>query len=464
AGERGWDWSRFKEFISLGILLGLAAVVAYLPYFVGFASQAGGLIPNLLYPTRGAQLWVMWAPLWLPLFFYFIYRVWRSGQVAALLRGILIAAAIFISLWLFSLALPTVIPAIGTLLAPIGGWLADSSVQFISQAGLNLQAAALSLADVPGNLVRELWPFLPEDTVVPSMEGIISESLSRRWSYAGGWLSLFAILSLTIALLFAHNPPASAPTSSKLRETSGSAHFILLLVFTGAMLVIVPEFVYIRDFFGYRINTIFKFYYMAWLFMALAAAFGTAYLLTKLKPLGFTFYLTVLLIALALGLPYTIYGVWDRAQGFDPNGGFRVDGAVGVLSPDDAAAAEWLRSAPLGVIAEAVGGSYSSAARISSHSGQPAVLGWSFHETQWRGGETEKGAREHDIFRLYTSSSWDETMIIIQQYDIRYIVIGNLERSTYQSNDYQVNEAKFLRHLSPVFQMGGVTIYEVAVN
>ena len=37
------------------------------------------------------------------------------------------------------------------------------------------------------------------------------------------------------------------------------------------------------------------------------------------------------------------------------------------------------------------------------------------------------------------------------------IYVGNLERST-----YQVNEGKFDRYLTPAFQQGQVTIYEVA--
>ena len=77
--ERGWIWSRLREFLVLGIMLGIGAILLYFPYFVGFASQAGGLIPNLMYPTRGAQLWVMFATLWIPIFSYLIYRYIRQG-------------------------------------------------------------------------------------------------------------------------------------------------------------------------------------------------------------------------------------------------------------------------------------------------------------------------------------------------------------------------------------------------
>ena len=53
---------------------------------------------------------------------------------------------------------------------------------------------------------------------------------------------------------------------------------------------------------------------------------------------------------------------------------------------DEMSAIEWLRTAPYGIVAEAIGGSYSEYARVSTYSGQPTVLGWQGHESQWRGG------------------------------------------------------------------------------
>ncbi len=120
------------------------------------------------------------------------------------------------------------------------------------------------------------------------------------------------------------------------------------------------------------------------------------------------------------------------------------------------AAVEWLKSAPAGVIAEAVGGSYSEFARIGTQSGQPTVLGWPGHESQWRGGVKEMGSRQSDLERLYRTNDWTEAQQILHQYNVRYVFIGSLER-----NVYRVNENKFKRFLQPVFQQGQVAIYEV---
>jgi uncharacterized membrane protein len=107
------------------------------------------------------------------------------------------------------------------------------------------------------------------------------------------------------------------------------------------------------------------------------------------------------------------------------------------------------------VVAEAVGGQYSEYARVSTFTGMPTVLGWPGHEGQWRDYALQ-GARNIDIEMLYTTPDWTATQQIIKDYSIRYVYVGNLERST-----YRVNEEKFGLFLKPIYQQGSVTIYEV---
>ena len=364
--------------------------------------------------------------------------------------GFLLSLGTMVGLGTLALILPTVLPPIGDFLSPLANTLSNSSIQAISGFGVQLQVTANNMT-MAGEALLGLLS-------APSMSDLLNESFSRRWQHAGGWITLLMLLSLIIGLLWKRTQGNDTEAEQKDAEHSAapSHKFALLLLLFGAMLVIVPEFVYIRDFFGYRINTIFKFYYQAWLLWGVAAAYGTAVLLSELKGgWGLAHYLG-LVVVLVVGLTYTLFGVWDRANGFAPNNGFAVDGALTVLSAEDTAGAEFLRNAPLGVLAEAVGGSYSAYGRISAHSGQPTVLGWTFHESQWRGGETEKGTREFDIERLYTTSGWNEALLIIQQYNIRYVYLGALEY-----NRYGVNDTKFIRNLTPIFQFGSVIIYEV---
>ena len=125
-------------------------------------------------------------------------------------------------------------------------------------------------------------------------------------------------------------------------------------------------------------------------------------------------------------------------------------------NPADMTAIQWLQTAPLGNLAEAVGGSYSGFARAATFSGMPNVLGWPGHESQWRGGAEEMGSRQEDIRRLYETSNWEEAKAIIEQYNIRYILVGSLER-----NVYRVNEMKFDNRMKIAFREDTVVIYEM---
>jgi uncharacterized membrane protein len=229
------------------------------------------------------------------------------------------------------------------------------------------------------------------------------------------------------------------------------------MITLGVLLILGPDFLYLRDNFGYRINTVFKFYYQAWIVLSLAAAYGVAILLNRLRgPASLVFRVAFALI-LIVGLTYPALSLLNKTNDFQPPFGFTLDDFDRVQreNPDEAAAIEWLMSAPDGVVAEAVGGAYSSYARISVYTGLPTVLGWGNHEGQWRD-QALQGTRQQDIEVLYTTNDWAIAQDIIDRYNIRYIFVGNLERST-----YRVNEEKFNNFLPVSFQQGNTIVYEM---
>ncbi|MDH5507258.1 MAG: DUF2298 domain-containing protein [Anaerolineae bacterium] len=430
AQRYGWTWQRFSEFVVLGIVMAVIAALLYLPYFAGFASQAKGLIPNLLFITRGAHLWVVFGTLLLPILSYLVYLWWVHGETQKMGKGLLASLTFAVGLWLFSLLLTVVI---------IGGMDVLRNYDPVQYPDANALVAGLG---------------------APGIGELFKESLARRYKSSGGWLTLVVGLGLVAGLLW----PSRAGRSEEARSKNNAAAlplshvFVLLMLLFGGLVVLGPEFVYLRDIFGYRINTIFKFYYQAWLLWGTAAAFGVAVLLGELKGLRWIVYSSGLVSVATIGMVYTVMGFSAVTANFEkPETGYNLDGTqhFTYLSPDDFSAVAWLLDAPLGVLAEAVGGQYSGFARISTHSGQPTVIGWGGHETQWRGGEEEKGSREADIALLYTSVDWDQTLYIINRYNIRYIYLGALEHQA-----YNVYLPKFEVHLTPVFQSGNVTIYE----
>ncbi|MCJ7703828.1 MAG: hypothetical protein MUO62_19795, partial [Anaerolineales bacterium] len=196
-------------------------------------------------------------------------------------------------------------------------------------------------------------------------------------------------------------------------------------------------------------------------------AYAVAVLWRDLKGTPKIIFQTSVGLILALSLTYPLMGLWSKTNGFQPYENFTLDGTNYLQrgSPDEAAAMDWLREAPLGVIAEAVGGSYTQFARMSVNSGQPAVLGWEFHEIQWRGGTDEMGSRSADMERLYCTNYWEEALDILHQYDVRYVVVGPVEQAAYGAGSDRcpggVNEMKFSRRLPVVFQQGSTAIYQV---
>ncbi len=411
--EAGWGWERIEDVLWLGIPALITSYVLYLPFFIGFDSQAGGIVPNFMFPTRGAQLWVMWGTLFVVLFAYLIALLrngranWRVGAFT-MVGLVLMLFAVLFALGLIGLQLRP------ELLTPILAAQGRTAAQFIA------------------------------------------DSMTRRLLYIGSLLTLAALLLPALSLLFASRP---SQTDDEQPAASGqpSAVFSLLLITIGALLILGPEFLYLRDNFGFRINTIFKFYYQAWIVLSLAAAYGAAVLLRSLRGAANVLFSLLFVLVLIVGLTYPVLGFFNRANGFNPPFEYTLDDFERVQreSPDEAAAIQWLRSAPDGVIVEATRDAYSVYGRISIYSGLPTVLGWANHEGQWRDGALQ-GTRAQDIETLYSTPDWVTAQGILQRYNVRYVIVGNLERNT-----YRVNEEKFNNFLKPVFQQGSVTIYAV---
>jgi uncharacterized membrane protein len=227
---------------------------------------------------------------------------------------------------------------------------------------------------------------------------------------------------------------------------------------------------------------VFKFYYQAWMLWSLATSYGIVVLAQNLRTGWNTTFRVGLVLLFLAGLAYPVFSLLDRT------GNFRIDRALVLMdtlqtsddetaqliarqelgslwsldyfdmfqrqNPDEAAAIRWLKSAPDGILAEAIGGSYSAYGRVSTLTGLPTVLGWPGHESQWRGGYEEQGSRQGDIETLYATADWQTARDILARYNIRYVFVGNLERGL------PLQEEKFMSHMRLAFQQGNVAVYE----
>jgi uncharacterized membrane protein len=305
---------------------------------------------------------------------------------------------------------------------------------------------------------------LKPDVVKPLLESqsrdvaqFIADSMLRRLKYIGGLLTLLAILIPTLSFLFPkrEDQPDDNDSSFILHPSA----FILLLISLGTLLILAPDFFYLRDNFGTRINTVFKFSYQAWQLLSLAAAFGAAVMFSNLRKVSLGMYSALMLVVIIAGLAYPVLAIPNKTGNFKADNPEQrtLDGAAYLARqmPDDYQAFQFMQGLEPGVVAEAVGGQYSEYARISTFTGMPTVLGWPGHEGQWRDGALQ-GSREQDIAALYSTPDWVTMQDIIQRYDIRYVVVGSLERA-----QYRVNDEKFDSFLKLIYRQGSITIYEV---
>jgi uncharacterized membrane protein len=83
------------------------------------------------------------------------------------------------------------------------------------------------------------------------------------------------------------------------------------------------------------------------------------------------------------------------------------------------------------------------------------VLGWDFHEVQWRGTAEPQGSRRGDIELLYEAPDWETVQPILQTYDVAYVYVGPLEQTSYQP----IEERKFELYMTKIYDSAEVRIY-----
>ena len=417
----GWNRKAFTLFFETAFPFGTACILLYSMFFLGFSSQAGGIVPSGVFVTRPVQFLIMFGFFLVPVLCWQIRQL-RSCDRQSKLFGFF--ASLFIFGVLFILECVIFIALILIRVKSSGGVLAAAAESFTSMQQIT------------------------------SVEGGLAGFFSRRFNALPTLLILFLAAGLSFALI--------RQTAWKKPENGVASHptdvFCSLMILIAAALVIFPEFFYLKDLFGTRMNTIFKFYYQAWILFGLSAAYAVSELLTELRRAGRLLFSAAMLIPAIAVMIYPAFctaGKWESLRGKkDPT----LDGAffLQYSRPDDWKGLQWLQAADDGVVLEKVGSSYSSDNIVSTFAGLPAVLGPAGHESQWRGGYNEIGTRSDDVKRIYETHSWDTARGLLDFYKIRYVFIGSAEKSA-----YNIQEKKFERNLNKVYDFGNCVIYQV---
>jgi YYY domain-containing protein len=240
--------------------------------------------------------------------------------------------------------------------------------------------------------------------------------------------------------------------------------FEAVLLVAGAGLVVLVEFVFIRENVG-RMNTVFKTYMQVWVLWSLAAGAALAWLLTRFG--GWRGRALRVGAALLL-VSASVYGGFALANHFTSEADIArtdeptLDGLayLDVRHPGEAPAVQWLDSREgRPTILTAAPGGYSwyppegrGASAPASLTGLPTVLGW-FHEAQYRG-EAAYSTRLEAVRLLYEGAP-NQQAILAERYDLRYVYVGPAERTKY---DVSVDERPWTE-VAREFE--DVTVYQV---
>ncbi|MEX1248566.1 MAG: DUF2298 domain-containing protein [Anaerolineales bacterium] len=281
-----------------------------------------------------------------------------------------------------------------------------------------------------------------------------------------GWLVL--PLLVWVALLFLR---------SGQDETK---RMVLFLIGTALFLTLLVEIIVLKGDIS-RMNTVFKFYMQAWVLLALGAAMAFAWTLDALPHWlpswrsGWRWSAAFLAICGSIfllygvsakmgdrmaaeapltldGLAYTRYSVYfDKDQRLD--------------LVQDYEAIRWMQENVVGspVIVEAHTGEYKWGSRFTINTGLPAVIGWNWHQRQQR--EFVPGndiwARVNGVEAFYTTTDLAAARDFLQKYDVKYIIVGQLERAYYPGAGLDKFAAQDGILWRAVYQADDTVIYEV---
>jgi len=461
---------------ALAIVMGRAGWRNQASAGLGFA--VGGLIIGALYPTNLSDMYTF-----LPVGLAALgYAIWRYTNAAFGIRKLALVIGAIVALTILSFVM----------YQPYRDWYAQAYsaldpwrgpftpiMSYFSMWGVFLFIIAAWMvwetrewmASTPLSALRKLKPYqlLIEGALVLFVLALlILQFLQSSTSYGGLAISWIALPLAVLAgvLLLRPNLP-------------DSKRFILFLIGTALFITVVVELVVVRGDIG-RQNTIFKFYLQAWFLLAVSSAAAFTWTLPAFfqwLPGWRLIWQSAMILLLAGAATFTITGtsgkIKDRwileaprtldAMEFMKYAQYDDFGQRLDLS-EDYRAIRWMQDNVQGspVIVEANCVEYRWCTRYTIYTGLPGVVGWNWHQRQQRvftSGWVEE--RVASIGNFYNSIDPEFSRAFLKTYDVKYIIVGQLERAAYTPEGIAKFDQLEGQYWQAVYRDGSTVIYEV---
>ncbi|HET6845913.1 MAG TPA: DUF2298 domain-containing protein, partial [Anaerolineales bacterium] len=320
------------------------------------------------------------------------------------------------------------------------------------------------MANTPASSLRKLLPY---QVLIEAVIALFLVSLLYL-AYRGveiGWIALPVATWAAVLLLRPGMPDAK--------------RFVLFLVGTAMLISIVVEVLVVRGDIG-RMNTVFKFYLQGWALLSVSAAAAMAWLLPALREWhpgwrnAFQAGAGVLLAGAALftlsagidkvsdrmtdGVPLTLDSMAYMEHAQYADFGELMDLA------QDYRAIRWMQDNVVGspVIVEANCPEYRWCTRFTIYTGLPGVVGWNWHQRQQRTLTPQLvEQRVTEVGAFYSTTDAQQAMDFLQRYNVRYIIVGQLERAEYPAKGLSKFTELDGKLWDSVYHEGETTIYKV---
>jgi YYY domain-containing protein len=256
---------------------------------------------------------------------------------------------------------------------------------------------------------------------------------------------------------------------------------VLFMTGTGLLLTMMVEIIVVTGDIG-RFNTVFKFGVQSWILLGISAAAAFGFLLTEFRKWlpGWRVVWKGAAIALVAGaslvllisgtdkmrdrmtssVPHTLDSMTYMTYAHYSEYGVDMD-----LSQDYRAIL-WMqdnvKGSPVIVEAAPAGVQYAWLGRYSIYTGLPDVIGWEWHEEQQRVLDSaEVMARGKEVDAFYATTNVSAARDFLSKYNVRYIIVGQLERAKYGDDGLSKFEANNNILWREVYREGQTVIYEI---